>query len=321
MPSKKEENKKNMFREFLSSAGAGVAVSYLTFPLEGYKKYLVGGLKNQKFYPFKGSTIFAANIIPTTTMQLMTDGFLKNHFKENSSISTNVIISSYCGIQGAIVATLVENCIIRQQVLNCGPKAALKDMFSHGYLRPWKSYRFIATRDGVFTLFMLQINPSVKQYVREHSSNNNLYEFIASLWVGFIGAFLSHPFDTMATRMQKTHEKMSLRSTINDVLTNLGGYKGFYVGFPYRVGLFFTFSNVIPAVKDMLENFLSNANLKDKTLESEKCSTENKLDTPTKNLTFHYSSYKNKAIDANAKKSLSEDDEEINNAMLRLNLC
>jgi hypothetical protein len=63
--------KNSLLNEFISSAGAGVAVSYLTFPLEGYKKYLAGGLKT-KFNPFRGSTIFAVNIVPTTTIQLMT---------------------------------------------------------------------------------------------------------------------------------------------------------------------------------------------------------------------------------------------------------
>ncbi len=290
------QKEKNVFKEFLSSAGSGVVVSYLTFPLEGYKKYLAGGLSAQKFYPFKGSTVFAVNIVPTTTIQLMTNGFLDNYFNSaSSSIYTKLITSAYCGIQGAIVATLVENCIIRQQIMKCGPKDALKDMLSQSYLRPWKSYPLIATRDGIFTLCMLQVNPVVKTYVKENfTQNTKVYELLASLGVSLLGAFLSHPFDTMATRMQRTHEKMSLHATVNDVMKNLGGYKGFYVGFRYRVGLFFVFSNVIPSVKKYIDNLLSDLNIDNKTQNNQTINIIEKTEALPKKINPLYELHKSK---------------------------
>lgn len=251
-----QKKEKSLIKDTFSSIVAGMTVSYTTFPLEGLKKHLASGISHQDFKLWRGSLVFALNIVPTTTIQLMTDRFLKRFVNENSSTPLRLLQSAYCGFQGAFFATFVENCIARQQVLKSGLSFAIKDMFQQGYLRPWKSFPLIATRDSIFTLFMLLINPEVKQYCAAVYPGNTYASYLMTFMVGFIGAFLSHPFDTMGTRMQRTHEFMSFRSAANDVMINLGGYKGFYKGFLCRVCLFTAFSNTIPYVKEWVDERL-----------------------------------------------------------------
>jgi hypothetical protein len=64
-------------RDFISSTLAGTAIAFTFFPFEAYKKYRQSGQKD-KFYPYRGSLIFATNIVPTTAIQLTTDGYLRS---------------------------------------------------------------------------------------------------------------------------------------------------------------------------------------------------------------------------------------------------
>ena len=239
-------------RNFFSGSLAGATVAYTLFPLEGLKKYFQSG-QTGKFHPYRGSTMFAANIIPATTIQLVTDGQMQKFVPDDASTITKLLGSAYCGVTGATVATTVENVVIRQQMLSSGPWHAVKDMLAQGWLRPWKSFPLIATRDGIFTACMLTGNDAAAKFAKDNFGSWAVYP--SKLMLSFVGAALSHPFDTTATNMQKTHQPMSMFQSAVDIV-NKYGYKGFYRGFAPRFGLFFTFTNVIPFVKNEADKFL-----------------------------------------------------------------
>jgi hypothetical protein len=271
------------FREGTTSITAGLAISAGFFPFEAYKKYLQGegktltqafkaqaaaqkisypklfikslttlSLGNYKFY--LGFGIFAANIVPTTTIQLGTDYVLQEApmFK-SESVAADMGKALVCGVTGAVTATVVENTIMQQQRLkernlNSNPIVAVKEMVKHrGALGPWKSFSGIATRDAGFTLCMLWANPAAKAYVAQHWGKQ--YEPLATLGVALAGAAATHPVDTVSAQMQETHAPMSYRQAAQQVLTKFGGPQGFYRGFGYRAILFAAFVDVIPRVK------------------------------------------------------------------------
>lgn len=215
-------------------------------------------IKSHKFY--RGSLVFAASIVPTTMIQLLGNAYLKNTLLTDNANNAiyRIAASIGCGVLGAITGTFVENCIVRQQVMSkelgkhVGPVEAIKDSLQHrGLSGLWKSYPLIATRDGIFTSSMLWLTPAACAYARENWGDN--YVLPTRIAVNVLGAVASHPFDTMATRMQMTHQKMSMVDAARDVTQNLGGLKGFYKGLPYRIGLFTAFSNFIPPVKEKAE--------------------------------------------------------------------
>jgi hypothetical protein len=254
---------------FFANVLAGTTIAFTCFPLEGLKKWwqskqdghTLSSWKNYRL--LRGSTVFAINIIPTTVVQLTTKSSLKYYLREESSLIEKIFGSALCGISGAICATFVENVIIRQQILKSGPMHALVEMLNISIFRPWKSFRLIATRDGIFTVSMFCILPELEKKIKKLFPDNYLTVILARFAIGFLGTVLSHPWDTLATRMQMTHERMSLKMAYKDALTNLTVNNKkrplmcLYTGFIFRLALFNIFQVAIPYVKDKTTEYLS----------------------------------------------------------------
>jgi hypothetical protein len=170
--------------------------------------------------------------------------------QEDATHFQKMMASTYCGVQGALFATVVENCILQQQLYKTTPTVALKKMFEVGLTRPWKSYSMIASRDGIFTAYMLWAG----KHADEHAKNNfnTAGYFLSSLAVGVLGTALSQPFDMVGTRMQQTDNKISIVDAAKDVYKK-GGVRGLYTGFVPRLVMFYTFGNVIPWLKNQID--------------------------------------------------------------------
>lgn len=252
-----------------SNLAAGVVVAYGTFPLEGLKKhiqqlkepvnlYKLTDLKYMQktfegFQFYRGSSIFAANIVPATAIQLTVDDMVKQYAQPNTMTYNGLALLP--GVLGSFTGVVVENCVARQQVMKCGPSEAMADMFAQGYLRPWKSLPLIATRDGIFTACMFSANDELAGLAEDHFG---IYaSYAVRLMVSALGAGLSHPFDTLATQMQRTHESISYYEAASKFVAE-HGVSGLYKGFGPRFGLFLTFSNLIPVIKNQADDILAN---------------------------------------------------------------
>lgn len=244
---------KNSVRDFISNVGAGFGVAATTFPAESLKKRLQTN-QTEKFVPYRGFGIFVFNVVPTTTVQLITDSYIRKHVipKDDNSLSAKLLSAGYAGAQGALVATLVENTIVRQQVMKVGPMLALQDMLKVGLLRPLKSYPLIAGRDASFVATMLCLNDEAKECaVKNFGHITPFAATIASFMVGTAGAFLSHPLDTVASNLQKTHDKISISKAFQS-LYQAHGIKGFFAGIGPRFVLYHVFMNAIPWTRDFI---------------------------------------------------------------------
>jgi hypothetical protein len=247
----------------LANLFAGITVAYSCFPVQGLKKWwqsrqMGETLTSWRDYKlFRGSTFFAANVVPTTVIQLTTNNYIQaNIINDSSSFYAKLFVNIICGMCGATFTTMVENVILRQQIMGKGPIAAVRNMLNQSILRPWKSYSLIATRDTLFTMNMFCVVPEVKKICQDRFHGNFWLESIARFGVGIIGTALSQPFDTMATRMQITHQPMSIREAYLDCRKNLTSISKkerpilcLYTGFFFRLIMFNIFSNVIPYVQ------------------------------------------------------------------------
>ncbi len=244
--------------DFVSSVAAGTTIAYTFFPAEAYKKYLQNikqGVTPKKFYPYRGSLIFAVNIVPTTTIQVTTDGYIQKYLQADASVPQKIAGSFYCGVQGALFATVVENCILKQQNEEIKPLEALRRMARVSPLRPWKSYSMIATRDGIFTAYMLGISKETEKFSKQFNSNYAYYAL--NFGIGVLGTALSHPFDSIATHMQGTDTKISVRQAATEIIQTKG-LQGMYKGFIPRVIMFTAFGNIIPLVKKHIDGCIEN---------------------------------------------------------------
>lgn len=255
---------------FLSGSAAGATVAYTLFPFEAFKKYMQRygitpaslfnysemkrNFAREAFYPYRGSAVFAVNIVPTTAIQLTSETFLKSVMPETNSVYSQIGISVMSGVFGAITATPVENFVARSQALNAtgtikyGNLEVMADLYKQSLLRPWKSYPLIATRDGIFTFCMLWASPTASQKAQELFGESRKVDVAARFAVSLLGATVSHIPDTLATLSQITHNRVSVYETARSIIAR-NGYAGFLAGLPPRFALFFAFSNAIPYVQ------------------------------------------------------------------------
>lgn len=247
-----------LLSDFVSGTAAGSVIAGGFFPFESYKKYVQGG-RPGKFVPYKGFGIFAINIIPTTVIQVMTNGYLKSMMSENASISQKLAASFYCGLQGALFATVVENCIMSQYIYNTKMLSTLNAMYKTGWQRPWKSYSMIASRDGIFTAYMLGVGEEIDKYANQNLSYG--YSMLLRFGAGFIGTGLSHPFDMVGAKMQQTNRKISPLTAAKEIMAERG-YKGFFTGFGSRLVMFNAFGVAIPYIKKHIDEYIDNPNKK-----------------------------------------------------------
>jgi hypothetical protein len=254
----------------LSNFMAGITVAYTCFPIQGLKKWWQSRQSGitlttwREYRLFRGSTVFAANVVPTTVIQLTTNSMIDAYLLDQSStFYKRFFANALCGMCGAICSTLVENTIMRQQVLQKGPITALNSMFQESSLRPWRSYPLIATRDSIFTICMFCVLPEIKKISNANFPGDKTMESLSRFLVGFIGTAISHPFDTLATRIQLSEKSLTVKEAYNDCLKNLISSRGqrpimcLYTGFIFRLLNFNIFSNLIPFVEKNTRKYLT----------------------------------------------------------------
>lgn len=217
MLNSQSKNKQAVFRQTISGLTAGLTVSFIAFPLEASKKWLQTASQYRKpYHPYRGYGIFVLNIGPSTTLQFGVSALIQQTIPSDSSFAAKQTGYFVGGVVGAFTATAVENCIVRQQILQTTMPHAFKEMFTTGVLRPWKSFTFIAMRDGIFTMWMLGVLPKLKEQLT--TSHGNVVATIAHVGASLFGALLSQPFDTLATTMQQTNDRVAYQEVIKRAL-------------------------------------------------------------------------------------------------------
>ena len=211
-----------------------------------YNESLLHAMRTGSFKPYRGSLLFAVNIVPTTAIQWGTDSITKEYLPKDASLLQQLAASAFNGYVGAIAATPVENSVIRQQRMKSGAVEAVKDMLQHGASRPWRTYGLIGTRDAIFTMWMMSLMPAVDAYTKNNLDEQ--YHWPINFMTATLGAMASHPFDTVATNIQKSHEKIGALKMAQQLYKE-GGVNAFYRGIGFRIFLFFAFSNGIPELK------------------------------------------------------------------------
>ncbi len=268
--------RQQLMSSFLSGSAAGASVAYTLFPFESFKKYaqrrnisfgdvfsfktMAAHLRNEAFHPFRGAAEFAVNIVPTTAVQLTTDAILKSLLPADSSVYTQAGAAALCGITGALTATPVENFVARLQTMNAAAGVrvpnmyVITDMMQQSFLRPWKSYPMIATRDGIFTFCMLWAAGQASEKAQQQFGESKTVDVGARLAVSVIGAAVSHIPDTIGTNMQVNHESISAWKSAKQIYARAGA-RGFMHGLPPRLLLFFSFSNAIPYLQKVTDPY------------------------------------------------------------------
>lgn len=150
---------------------------------------------------------------PITAVQFGSNALLCNQVSSWQPAGTE-LSPSYrfaCAVSaGAIsglVSTPAELLMIQQQRFNVSLVQAARHIVSHhGVRKLFKGLTFGAGRDGIFTGGYLALSPILQRVIQEQTHVEFLQSDIAStlcssIFAGVFAAVLSHPLDTLKTRM------------------------------------------------------------------------------------------------------------------------
>jgi hypothetical protein len=233
---------------------------YICYPGESLKKRAqVTNLEISHFYPkelFRGSVPFACAVMVASTTSMTFNQVLKNMPIYNpDSHMWNAALAVGSGMLGAVCgSTPVENTILTQQQFKLSPIEAIKKMLSQGYLRPWVGVRELMAREAGFAGVMLFASPEARKFTLQATSSETLAT-VAQIGVGVLGAYLTHPADTVATIRQKLDGKVSTSGVIKKIYAEYG-VKGFFRGVLYRSLLFTGCSLIIPRGANLVQEKL-----------------------------------------------------------------
>lgn len=240
-----EQKAKPTLAESAMAAGtSGFVGAYASFFFEGIKKRLQSnqkipavntlGLNGWLKESFRGSSGFAASLVPTSIIQQMLSYHFKNNPPQSEFLKTTEPLLS--GAVGGIASTFAENVILTQQMKKIGPADAISSMYAEGYFRIFRGLPMIMCREGVFGFCYLKAANEASNYATQNYGP--AFSWPAKLLVGIAGSLASHPFDTTATTMQRNGYS-NILDAVNH-LRNENGWRAFYKGGGARVALFTT---------------------------------------------------------------------------------
>lgn len=272
----REEEKKPSSRMVTSLAGllSGTLAAVVMYPTEALKKLSQTNTKKDLGFKIKklrtwlpagkklytGGLGFAASVGPATLLQRNTYTMLSSNPAFNDHKMLTAFIS---GSVGAICSTVVENTILTQQILlrknnSANLSAAFKQLYSYGLLKIWTGFTPLVVREGIFGGLALSQSDQFAEYCQQ-SWNHPYASTLGKLSIGLMGALITHPFDTVATRKQHNMHagiQEPIHEIFKKVYTN-EGIKGFYRGGGWRVGLFTGCMLIISNSKKPAEKMLS----------------------------------------------------------------
>lgn len=265
--SKKNYSNYKYYNSLIAAGSSGLTSGYTGFYFESTKKRLQTNQKipaisknNFLFWlkeSFRGSGSFALSNIPTCIAQQMTHYFFVEHNLDNTAHG-KILEPIFSGAVGGIPSAIMGNLLFEQQIKKINPKQALFNLLAVSNKRVFVGTIPLIGRESIFGFCYLKAMDDAKNYAVTHIGAS--YIIPAQIVVGIAGSLISHPFDTIASTMQKYNHQ-----TIKDAtkyLWNENKVSSFYKGSLARVGLFTTSIITIHKTKELVLNALESESLK-----------------------------------------------------------
>merc|ERR1719343_1797867 len=144
------------------------------------------------------------------------------------------------GIVSAFVGSPLELIMIQQQRKGGSTVGTFRNIATPtNFMRGWVG---TAVREGLWTCGYLSIPPIVRRFLRtrypDTFTTDNTARVPAALLGGLFACYLTQPFDTMKTCMQRDIERKKFGSLTQTgrILFKESGFFGFYRGATFRYG-------------------------------------------------------------------------------------
>ena len=202
-------------------------------------------------YAYRGTVIAATSIAPITAIQFSVNGACLSALSGLQPITASMLSSVVAGVVSAAVQSPCQLLEINQQkhggsVLAIGRRV----VDTHGLAGMWRGASMTAAREAMFCCSYLSSAPLLSAAIRDRTTLGESPSALAgAALAGTVAAVLTHPADTLKTRLQgdlfsdsctgRPPVNVSLRAALADIKTSggstLGAVSRCYSGFSPRL--------------------------------------------------------------------------------------
>ncbi len=223
---------------------------------EGILNVLKNVVKKSPAQFYRGLGVNMACMVPTTAAQISISEKLK-WVLPGEDMPTSFGRNAIAGGLSALTCNTSELIIVNQQNWKTNAwKTAQRLHRDNGSLVCMRGFMAKALRDSFFCAGFLTAYPMAKECFQKKTGNSIVATLLATASVGPATAAVSHPFDTISTRMQGDPSKKSIQGFIDAAKTVYrgGGSKAFFSGLTPRTARVIVAIPLMTMVKDLLSS-------------------------------------------------------------------
>ena len=177
-------------------------------------------------------------VLPHPIIQVLSGASpLSAKLKRELTTIERLVAALGAGIVSAVIYTPVDLLTIQQQQMGMSlASCASRIMQDYGPLGFVRGVGAMAVREGIFTLGMFGLTPifseALQKNVKRLKSNTVLANLLGSLGAGITAALLTHPMDTIKTRIQNDMMGVTYKNILNtlNLLLESKGWGALYIG-------------------------------------------------------------------------------------------
>ena len=205
---------------------------------------------------YRGLGVNTACMVPTTAAQISISEQLKE-VMPGEDIPTSLGRNAVAGAFSALTCNTSELIAVNQQnwktsALNAAQRLHQENGFTVGF----RGLMPKAARDAHFCAAFLTAYPMVQERLEQETGNPFVSTVLATAAVGPATAVVSHPYDTLSTRMQGDASQKTIRGFVDAAKTiyKEGGKEAFFEGLTPRVARLCIAIPLMTAVKNALSS-------------------------------------------------------------------
>lgn len=206
-------------------------------------------------YCYRGLPIAVASIAPVTCVQFLANslflrgmGAVSGCDAASATDSQRFVAGLFSGFASAAAQSPMQLVEINQQNFGSGMAATVRRIVScHGLAGLYTAYPMTAIREGIFVTSYMAVAPLLRREIQQR--NPAMSEGVAmaasAILAGGVGAAMSHPADTLKTKLQGSifpnglHGRPATDNTITQKLHEMSTMRGsmvsnLYAGFAPR---------------------------------------------------------------------------------------
>lgn len=192
-------------------------------------------------YLYTGLMTNVAGMAPATALQIAVNTGLEAAI-EGEDLPAKLMRASAAGVASSVVANPIELIILQQHITQARAPAVVNAVVDAAGMRTLlsRAITLTAAREGFFAPGYLVVYPMIKELIEEKLENKTVAIVGSGMLTGGIIAVLTHPLDTIKTRLQADYTKAEI-ATIRDACRSLYyeidektgkkiGWRSFYKG-------------------------------------------------------------------------------------------